>query len=163
MQTIDLPRLVEIEKEGPSPLWTLQNFQTDLQAGDRVNLVATLKSQVVGFLIARLVSEIEPEEDCGRTSAGQTSTGPALPKRTLQLNLLHMAVTAEHHRSGVGRALLKQLERCLRKRGDRIRAAVPESNLPVQLLLRSLGYKAMRVLRGYYGSEDAYQMEWRRS
>src|SRR5579871_2578472 len=95
MHPHDLSRLVQIEKQTPCPLWTLQNFQTDLQAGDRINLVALRQSQVVGFLIARVIPEIEPGEETTRTLPGGTWTGPAIPKRTLNVNLLHMAVALE--------------------------------------------------------------------
>ena len=43
---------------------------------------------------------------------------------------------------------------------------LPESNLAVQLFLRNAPYRAVRVLRGYYGDEDGYFMAqaspWRR-
>jgi ribosomal protein S18 acetylase RimI-like enzyme len=63
----------------------------------------------------------------------------------------------------VGQALLKKLEPFLRQPADHIEAAVPETNLSAQLLLRSAGYRALRVLRGYYETEDAYLMERRLS
>ena len=43
-----------------------------------------------------------------------------------------------------------------------LEAAVPEDNLPMQLLLRSVGYKAVRVLRGFHGDEAAYLMQLER-
>jgi hypothetical protein len=47
------------------------------------------------------------------------------------------------------------------KHAPLIRATVPESNLPVQLLLRDAGYKAVRVCRGHFDGEDGYLMERR--
>jgi ribosomal protein S18 acetylase RimI-like enzyme len=78
------------------------------------------------------------------------------------LNLLHIAVAPDWRRRGVAATLLGQLEQFLRHPEDSIRAAVPEGNLPVQLFLRAAGYKALRVLRGFYAAEDAYLMERRR-
>jgi ribosomal protein S18 acetylase RimI-like enzyme len=160
MEVGDLPRVLQIERETPAPLWTLQHFKADLQAGDRLNLVATFKGLVVGFAIARSVTEIEtPAGGPSRFAEALTST---LPRRALHLHLLHVAVAADWLRRGVASTLLRQLDRSLRKPEDRIQAVVPETNLAVQLLLRSVGFRATRVLRGFYGSEDAYQMERRR-
>ena len=79
-----------------------------------------------------------------------------------QFELLHLAVTPEWQRNGIGRVLVQRFEDRLIHPGDSIQATVPESNLPVQLFLRRVGYQAVRVLRGYYGEEDAYVMERRR-
>ena len=40
-----------------------------------------------------------------------------------------------------------------------IQILVPETNLPLQLFLRAVGYKAIRVAREWFDSEDAYLME----
>jgi ribosomal protein S18 acetylase RimI-like enzyme len=40
----------------------------------------------------------------------------------------------------------------------RVELEVHESNLAAQLLYRRSGYRAVEILRGYYGSEDAYRM-----
>jgi ribosomal protein S18 acetylase RimI-like enzyme len=160
MERRDLPRVLQIEKQTPAPLWTMQNFEADLEAGDRVNLVTTFKGLVVGFAIARSVTEIEtPSGSLFLSPQSLTST---LPRRAVHLNLLHVAVASDWLRRGIGSALIRQLDQHLRKPEDRIQAVVPETKLPVQLLLRSAGFRATRVLRGFYNSEDAYQMERRR-
>ena len=40
-----------------------------------------------------------------------------------------------------------------------VQILVPETNLPLQLFLRAVGYKATRVVRECFDSEDAYLME----
>jgi ribosomal protein S18 acetylase RimI-like enzyme len=159
LERADLPRVLQIEKETPAPLWTMQNFRADLEAVDRLNLVAVFKGLVVGFAIVRLATESETPGR-GARSGGMTST---LPRRALHLSLLHVAVASSWLRQGVGSALIGHLDKHLRKPEDRIQAVVPETSLPVQLLLRSTGFRATRVLRGFYSNEDAYQMERRRA
>jgi ribosomal protein S18 acetylase RimI-like enzyme len=81
----------------------------------------------------------------------------------MELEFLDIGVAPAWPRRGIGRALLKGLEAMLQSPGDCIRATVPETNLPVQLLLRDAGYRALSVLQGYFGKEDGYLMERRRS
>jgi ribosomal protein S18 acetylase RimI-like enzyme len=95
----------------------------------------------------------------GTVGVGRSGS-PEGPRR---FELVHIAVAAEYQRGGVGKSLMARLEELLARPDDCVQAAVPESNLAVQLFLRSLGYKAVRVLHGYYGAEDGYAMEWRRA
>jgi ribosomal protein S18 acetylase RimI-like enzyme len=160
MELRDLPRLLQIEKQTGAPRWTQYHFKTVLQAGDRINLVATIKNCVVGFAVSRLVSDTDlPGEETGFELGG--TRGVVSP--VVYLRLLHLAVAADWRRQGIGYTLVKQFEQFLRLPEDIIRCAVPETNLPLQLLLRKGGYRAVRVLRGFNASEDAYLMERYRS
>jgi len=73
--------------------------------------------------------------------------------------LLRLAVAAKHQGKGVGRQLVERLTR-KRTRRRFVSANVRESNLPAQKFLRSLGFLAVRVLRGEFGSEDGYRFEY---
>jgi ribosomal protein S18 acetylase RimI-like enzyme len=160
MEPGDLPRLLQIEKQTPAPRWAAHQFKVDLRCGDRISLVATIKNYVVGFAIARLASQISGAP--GEVPAVPRAAGADAPLPPVQLTLLHMAVAGDWLRRGVASTLLKQFEPFLRQPNDFIEAAVPETNLAAQLLLRSAGYRAVRVLRGFYPDEDAYLMERRR-
>jgi len=85
-----------------------------------------------------------------------------LTAHPLTLDLLGIVVAPEWQRRGIGESLLATLTELLRRREDRIRAVAPEGNLPVQLLLREAGFRAIRVLRDYFGDEDGYLMERRK-
>lgn len=73
-----------------------------------------------------------------------------------RIHLLNVAVAPYWRRQGIARTML---EKVAERRPRRIRATVPDSNLPAQLLLREAGFRAIRVLRGHCGGEDAYLME----
>jgi ribosomal protein S18 acetylase RimI-like enzyme len=57
--------------------------------------------------------------------------------------------------------MLQEINLELQPAGGCIRATVPASNLPAQLLLRDSGYEAVAIRRGYCGNEDGYLMELR--
>ncbi len=83
-----------------------------------------------------------------------------------RLELLRLAVHADHRNRGVGRAMLdKLIGKITSHRRTTIDLQVGESNLPAQLWLRACGFRATTVLRdAYEGSattEDAYRFEYR--
>jgi ribosomal protein S18 acetylase RimI-like enzyme len=159
MEPGDLPRLLQIEKQTLAPRWTARQFKADLRCNDRINLVATIKNYVVGFAITRLLCELELAVDGVEPASASSAEEIPIQPPPVQMSILHLAVATDWQRRGVALALLKKLEPFLRQPADRIEAAVPETNLPAQLLLRSAGYRASRVLRGYFGHEDAYLLE----
>jgi ribosomal-protein-alanine N-acetyltransferase len=157
MEPRDLPQVLGIIERTPAPRWARQDILFHFRSDDISSWVAVLDEQVVGFVVCR----VTPAATVATVPAGsevpwRTEAGPQ------QFELLHLAVAPEWQRNGIGRVLVRRFEDRLHGPGDSIQATVPESNLPVQLFLRRVGYKAVRVLRGYYGEEDAYVMERRR-
>jgi ribosomal protein S18 acetylase RimI-like enzyme len=146
MEPRDLPQVLHIVERTPAPRWTRQDLLYHFQSSDLSSWVAEMNHTVTGFAICRIVTPAESEA--------------AAPP--LHLELLHIAVAPDWQRKGVGRALLQRFEERLQTPGDLIQTTVPESNLPVQLFLRALGYKAVRVQPRFYGDEDGYLMERRR-
>ncbi len=104
--------------------------------------------------------------NCIGTVAEAEGTGPVLGYllheiHETKLHLIRFAVHPGHRRQGVGARLVGRLaERMAGARRTRITADVPEENLGAQLFLKSLGFKATRVLRG--GAGDAYRFVYRR-
>jgi ribosomal protein S18 acetylase RimI-like enzyme len=153
-----------IEQEAPFLNWTRQNFLTILQSNDAVSLVAECREQLVGFMIFSI--QRRPEDGDARTlkylTAGSSSHLSAPPAQPTCFTLRHLAVAEKWQRRGISRTLLRHLSQRLRHPEDRIEARVPETRLSAQLMLRDAGYKAVKVLRGYFTDQDAYLMELRR-
>jgi ribosomal protein S18 acetylase RimI-like enzyme len=158
MEPADLPRLLALEMQRLGSRRIQKDSPIRLPSDDQGIWVAAIQNALVGYLIYQIL----PEE-----SDSLKPTSPAkkalLSVQTPRIVLQHVYVANDWHRRGIGRALVERFEPDVsRHEGMWIEAAVPESNLPMQVLLRSLGYKAVRVLRSYYGDEDAYLMEVRR-
>jgi len=155
----DLPQVLRIERHAPALQWTQQDFLAVFQSGDTAGWVAEVGEKIVGYLIYKAITQPDTAEseteslDEVKFTTGQ-GNHPVL--KPLRISLLNLAVAPEWYRQGVGRSLLAKLSQKLRQPEDFIQATVPESNLPFQLLLRDAGYKALSILRGYYGTEDAY-------
>jgi len=76
-----------------------------------------------------------------------------------RLHLVSLAVAPAERRTGVATRALRSLEAIARTHARaRIELEVHETNLAAQLLYRKNGYRAVEVVRGYYGDEDAYRM-----
>ena len=72
-------------------------------------------------------------------------------------HLLYLAVDALYRRRGIGRSLVAEAKKHLKK-GACPWAEVRRSNLAAQRFYQSLGFVRERVIPNYYGYEDAYIM-----
>ncbi len=80
------------------------------------------------------------------------------------LELTHLMIHPDHRELGLGRKLLDTVTACmLNLKRTSVLTNVRETNLTAQLFLRSCGFRAMRVNRGFYNDteEDNYQLEYR--
>ena len=77
---------------------------------------------------------------------------------------MNFAVNPEVRRHGVGNAMVSKLiGKLSHERRNRIMLEVRETNLEAQLFFKSLGFRAISVLRDFYEDtiEDAYLMQFR--
>ena len=165
MVAADLPRLLQIEKHPGGNGWIRHDLPSAPPGSDRSIWVATIHNHVVGYLDYQLV----PESDAEDSELGVGGPRGVWAKKTLspaklKVDVLHLMVSPDWRRRGIGRALVERFDpKLTHQRHCLVQAAVPECNLPMQLLLRAANYKAVRILRGYYDEEDGYLMERLRS
>ncbi|MDW8266467.1 MAG: ribosomal protein S18-alanine N-acetyltransferase [Gemmataceae bacterium] len=134
----DMPEVLRTETESFDYSWTEEDFLRCLRQRNCIGMVAERDERVVGFMIYEL--------------------------HKTRLHVLNFAVAPDSRRMGVGRQMvLKLIGKLSSHRRNRITLAVRETNLPAQLFFRALGFRAARVLRGYYedSGEDAYLMTYR--
>jgi len=75
------------------------------------------------------------------------------------LHLANLAVAPAARRVGMGTLALRAIEDIARARGlPRVELEVRETNLAAQLLYQRNGYRAVEIVRSYYGDQDAYKM-----
>jgi ribosomal protein S18 acetylase RimI-like enzyme len=159
----DLPRLLQIETPSSGTRFLRKDLPANLFSTDRGIWVATIQNHVVGYLVYQLV----PEEESANSDLAVARPRGTWGRRNtslplLQVELLHLFVSSDWRRRGIGRALVSRFDPRLSKdEACLIQAMVPETNLAAQLLLRSSGYRAVRVSRRYFSDEDAFVMEYR--
>jgi ribosomal-protein-alanine N-acetyltransferase len=131
--------------------WDRVSLIKNMQVRNRIGMVAEAGDKVVGYMVYQL------NED--------------------HVELLRLAVHPNWRREKVGTQLVwKILSKLTAHRRPRLLAFVRESQLPAQLLFRSQGLRATKVLRGFFRDtievpdqdgktvlqeflEDAYRME----
>jgi ribosomal-protein-alanine N-acetyltransferase len=131
----DLPGVMSVELQCFDDPWDEQEFREQLRKGHCFGSVATVRLQIVGYMVYELL-------------AGE-------------VNVLSVAVSHDHRRCGIaGDLVRKQFERLTPKYRNRIVANVRETNLAGQLFFKSLRFRAVRVLSNFYDEigEDAYRM-----
>jgi ribosomal-protein-alanine N-acetyltransferase len=75
------------------------------------------------------------------------------------IHLANLAVAPAARRTGVATTALRAVENIARHLGlQRVELEVRETNLAAQLLYRRCGYRAVEIVRSYYGDQDAYKM-----
>lgn len=133
----DMPEVLSIEQEAFEFPWSDEDFTRCLRQRNCIGMVAEVGDSVVAFMIYEL-------------------------HRT-RLHVLNFAVRRSHRRLGIGTQMMGKLFAKLSvERRDRILLEVRERNLPAQVFFRSLGYRAITVLKDFYedSTEDAYLMQF---
>ncbi len=130
----DMTSILKIESEG-SARWKRDFFETELNTGFSLFLVALIDKAIIGFAVAWDV----PGE----------------------IQLQNIAVDKDYRREGCGTKLIESLCRLLKhKHPERILLELRISNLPALKFYRSLGFEKTGIRKNYYGEgEDALLME----
>ena len=133
----DMPEVLEIEQEAFEFPWSEEDFTRCMRQRNCIGMVAEIADSVVAFMIYEL--------------------------HRSRLHVLNFAVRRSHRRLGIGTQMMEKLVAKLSpERRSRIVLEVRERNLPAQLFFRSLGYRAISVLKDFYQdtTEDAYLMQY---
>ena len=133
MRTEDLPRVVEIEKDGFEHPWSRELLERELVHAWSTVLLAVEDGteggeEVVGFAVFWLVHD--------------------------EVHVLNIATERQARRRGVGRALMLEVSEAGRARGAVLATLeVRRSNAPAIALYHSLGYRQVGVRANYYADE----------
>jgi ribosomal-protein-alanine N-acetyltransferase len=131
----DLDAVLRIAADYPESHWLHDEFEECLRCRDCIGMVAEAKGKLIGFVVYRLDRSLR------------------------EAHVKNVAVTPAWRRRGVGRSLLALVDDVWSEGYERIRMVVPETSVSLQLLLRAGGFRAVRVLRGWYGEEHAFLMQ----
>ncbi len=134
----DMPEVLSIEASSFEFPWLEEDFIRCLRQRNCIGMVAEHDDQVVGFMIYELNKN--------------------------RIQVLNFAVAPEFRRRGVGTQMVAKLIGKLSvQRRSRIVLEVRETNLAAQLFFRTIGFRAISVLRNFYEDtpEDAYLMQYR--
>ena len=133
----DMREVLDVEREAFEFPWSDEDFTRCLRQRNCIGMVAESGDSVVAFMIYEL--------------------------HRSRLHVLNFAVARSHRRLGVGTRMMEKLAGKLSpERRSRIVLEVRETNLPAQLFFRSLGFRAISVLKDFYQdtTEDAYLMHY---
>ena len=134
----DMPAVLSIEEASFEFPWSEEEFIRCLRQRNCIGMVAEKDDEVVGFMIYELHKN--------------------------RLHLMNFAVAPNLRRCSVGAAMVdKLISKLSMDRRNRILLEVRETNLDAQLFFKSLGFRAISVVRDFYEdtTEDAYVMQFR--
>jgi ribosomal-protein-alanine N-acetyltransferase len=135
----DLQQVLAIEEANFPDPWSEEDFIRCLRRREVIGRVAEHGDRIVGFVLYELHKN--------------------------RLHILNIAVHSAMQRKGVGTSIIDILKGKLSaERRNRIMLEVRDSNLPAQLFFRAIGFKAISILRDFYGDytqDDAYLFQFR--
>lgn len=129
----DMPEVLAIEQDCFQFPWSEEVFLVFLKQRNCIGMIAEHKGRVVGYMVYELHRDL--------------------------LQLVNFAVSPAYHREGVGSQLIEKLKGKLsQQRRRKIADHVRETNLPMQLFLKSQGFSCRAVEREAFDGigEDAY-------
>src|SRR5438067_8476205 len=136
----DMSEVLAIEQQCFEFPWFEEDFVRCLRQRNCIGMVAEASERVVGFMVYELHKN--------------------------RLHVLNFAVHEQFRRRRVAAQMAKKLiTKLSHDRRSRVMLEVRETNLSAQLFFRSLGFRAVSVLRDYYEdtTEAAYVMQYRYS
>lgn len=128
----DMPEVLEIENKSFDFPWEEDDFIRCLHQRNCIGIVAEQADRVVGYMVYELEKG--------------------------QLRILNFAVCPTLRRASVGRQMMtKMIGKLSHTRRKYLTTEIRETNLPAQLFFRSMGFRCVSVLRGFYDdtTEDA--------
>jgi ribosomal-protein-alanine N-acetyltransferase len=133
----DVPEVLDIEAVSYPHPWTEAELLRVSHRNDVIPVVAEWGEKVVGFCLYEICK--------------------------VRLHLLHLAVHPAHRRQGVATQLLRRVQAKLSAdRRALLSVVVGDDNFPAQNFFRSLGFRAVQVLRGRNpDGGDGYLMHFR--
>lgn len=136
MTRCDFPKILEIEAQSFEFPWSKEDFISCLIQRHYIGMTAELDDdRVVGFMIYEL--------------------------QKWRIKIVNFAACPKG--KGVGRQMIKKLIGKLSlQRRSLLEVNVRESNLPVQLFFKAMGFHAVSILRDFFiPPENAYRMVYR--
>jgi ribosomal-protein-alanine N-acetyltransferase len=135
----DLDEVLEIESRAflHDGVWTKSDFLSSLKSRDDVSLVATVQNAVVGYVVYQVFKG--------------------------EYWIFNLAVDEDFRRKGIGKAFIDRLKVRLNETDKkRIVFDLRERNLSAQLFLKSQGFKARGIERGFFEDtgEDCWQFRY---
>jgi ribosomal-protein-alanine N-acetyltransferase len=135
MNRRDMPEVLAIEQASNDEPWAEDDFLKCLRERNCIGIVVAQGENVIGFSIYELQKGL--------------------------LGIIRLSVHPAHRRRGIGKMILEKLITKLSlARRNRLSTVICETELAGQLFLRKNGFKAMKMIRGHFGSRDGIMMEY---
>jgi ribosomal-protein-alanine N-acetyltransferase len=134
----DMPEVAAIEHSSFEFPWKEEDFFQCSQRRNCIGMVAEHGNRVAGYMVYEITKS--------------------------RFHLLNIAVSPELRRHGIARQMVQKLiSKLANQRRHKIVLEVRETNLPALIFLRSLGFRAVSVIKSFYEQtdDDAYLMQYR--
>lgn len=136
----DTQQVVDIDKASFPDAWSTSNLINNLRQRNCIGMVAESSTGICGTVIAGyMVYLLQPHG----------------------IELIRFAVDPEFRRSGVGRAMIEKLKNKVSAQGRKqIKLVVSERSPSAHYFFKSLGFRAVDVVRDWDDEGDGYEFRY---
>lgn len=127
----DIFEVKSLEQEGNLAPWSLDDYFSEASREDSVALAAKIENRVAGFLIARLISDLPSNNSC-------------------EIEIYNICVASKYRKSGIGRALIREMIRGRKEKTTSIWLEVRRSNDKARAFYKALGFKTVGSRKNFY-------------
>jgi ribosomal-protein-alanine N-acetyltransferase len=141
----DLEGVIRINRDCLPENYTTLFFMNLYKRFPETFIIAETSGEIVGYIMCRIETGIPSFKILGITRKG---------------HVISIAVLPEHHRKGIGYALVQEAMQAMKSyKVKECYLEVRTSNSPAIELYRKLGFEVTRTIRDYYADgEDAFVM-----
>jgi len=105
MSESDIEEVKQIEKDCQVGWWSLQDYKDEIGRKDGLAFVVKKESQVIGFILARLITQ----RDTIIQSALETNSGSKTMILETEIEIFNIAVKPNFQNQGIGQKLINQI------------------------------------------------------
>jgi ribosomal protein S18 acetylase RimI-like enzyme len=163
MSDSDIKEVRQIEKDCQVGSWSSLDYKNEIERKDGLAFVVKEQSQVVGFIVARLIMKVISTNSTNNlTSTIETSLREKnSPNLEAEIEIYNIAVKLNFQNQGVGQKLINQIvSRTANLQSRSIWLEVRESNTKAIKFYEKNGFTKISKRKNFYGNplEDGIVM-----
>jgi len=133
ISSADVIEVKSLEQECSLSPWSIDDYYAEVDRVDSIALVAKVKDNVVGFILARPIITADSMNPC-------------------EIEIYNICVASKFRKNGIGKSLICGLDKATSRKITSMWLEVRESNIEAVAFYSNLGFKRISTRKRFYHS-----------